>query len=66
RLHDYFGRGPNEVMHRLRAIRDRVLAQHPDATEHVQEPQAAEHVQPPEGSAPSETSASAAAAPASP
>ena len=24
RLHDYFGRGPNEVMHRLRAIRDRV------------------------------------------
>ena len=29
RLHDYFGRGANEVMHRLRAIRDRVLAQHP-------------------------------------
>jgi L-ribulokinase len=26
RLHDYFGRGPNEVMHRLRAVRDRVLA----------------------------------------
>ena len=24
RLHDYFGRGQNEVMHRLRAIRDRV------------------------------------------
>ena len=24
RLHDYFGRGENEVMHRLRAIRDRV------------------------------------------
>jgi L-ribulokinase len=23
RLHDYFGRGTNEVMHRLRAIRDR-------------------------------------------
>jgi L-ribulokinase len=23
-LHDYFGRGPNEVMHRLRALRDRV------------------------------------------
>jgi hypothetical protein len=22
-LHDYFGRGANEVMHRLRAIRDR-------------------------------------------
>jgi L-ribulokinase len=27
RLHDYFGRGGNEVMHRLRAIRDRALAQ---------------------------------------
>jgi L-ribulokinase len=26
RLHDYFGRGPNEVMHRLRDLRDRVLA----------------------------------------
>jgi len=26
RLHDYFGRGPNQVMHRLRGIRDRVLA----------------------------------------
>jgi L-ribulokinase len=26
RLHDYFGRGGNEVMHRLRAIRQRVLA----------------------------------------
>ncbi len=26
RLHDYFGRGSNEVMHRLRALRDRVLA----------------------------------------
>jgi L-ribulokinase len=25
-LHDYFGRGGNEVMHRLRAIRDRVLS----------------------------------------
>ncbi len=25
RLHDYFGRGGNEVMHRLRALRDRVL-----------------------------------------
>jgi hypothetical protein len=24
-LHDYFGRGTNEVMHRLRALRDRVL-----------------------------------------
>ncbi len=26
RLHDYFGRGGNEVMHRLRAIRQRALA----------------------------------------
>ncbi len=26
RLHDYFGRGANEAMHRLRAIRDRALA----------------------------------------
>ncbi len=26
RLHDYFGRGENPVMHRLRAIRDRVLS----------------------------------------
>jgi L-ribulokinase len=25
-LHDYFGRGTNEVLHRLRALRDRVLA----------------------------------------
>ena len=25
-LHDYFGRGTNEVMHRLRALRDRVLS----------------------------------------
>ncbi len=25
-LHDYFGRGGNEVMHRLRAVRDRVLS----------------------------------------
>jgi L-ribulokinase len=25
-LHDYFGRGENEVMHRLRALRERVLA----------------------------------------
>jgi L-ribulokinase len=24
-LHDYFGRGGNEVMHRLRGIRDRVV-----------------------------------------
>jgi L-ribulokinase len=27
-LHDYFGRGANEVLHRLRALRDRVLAGH--------------------------------------
>jgi L-ribulokinase len=26
RLHDYFGRGGNDAMHRLRAIRDRALA----------------------------------------
>jgi L-ribulokinase len=25
-LHDYFGRGTNEVMHRLRALRNRVRA----------------------------------------
>jgi L-ribulokinase len=25
-LHDYFGRGTNEVMHRLRGVRDRVTA----------------------------------------
>ena len=31
RLHDYFGRGGNEAMHRLRAIRDRVLGA-PDGT----------------------------------
>ena len=29
RLHDYFGRGGNEVMRRLRALRDRVLAARP-------------------------------------
>jgi L-ribulokinase len=27
-VHDYFGRGTNEVLHRLRALRDRVLAAH--------------------------------------
>jgi L-ribulokinase len=27
RLHDYFGRGENQVMHRLRALRDRVRAE---------------------------------------
>jgi L-ribulokinase len=31
RLHDYFGRGANPVMHRLRAIRDRALAKEPPA-----------------------------------
>jgi L-ribulokinase len=30
RLHDHFGRGGNEVMHRLRALRDRVLATRPE------------------------------------
>jgi L-ribulokinase len=29
RLHDYFGRGGNEVLHRLRALRDRVLRDRP-------------------------------------
>ncbi len=29
-LHDYFGRGGNEVMHRLRALRDRVLGDQAD------------------------------------
>jgi L-ribulokinase len=28
-LHDYFGRGANDVMHRLRALRDRVLSSQP-------------------------------------
>ena len=28
-LHDYFGRGGNAVMHRLRALRDRVVAAEP-------------------------------------
>jgi L-ribulokinase len=31
-LHDYFGRGGNEVMHRLRAIRDRLVATAPAST----------------------------------
>jgi L-ribulokinase len=40
RLHDYFGRGANDVMHRLRALRDRVRAEHdgagpPPAAAHV-------------------------------
>jgi L-ribulokinase len=29
RLHDYFGRGGNDVMHRLRALRDRELSRRP-------------------------------------
>ncbi|HEV2536918.1 MAG TPA: FGGY-family carbohydrate kinase, partial [Streptosporangiaceae bacterium] len=29
RLHDYFGRGENKAMYRLRAIRDRVLSERP-------------------------------------
>jgi L-ribulokinase len=28
-LHDYFGRGANDVMHRLRALRNRVLSSQP-------------------------------------
>ena len=31
RLHDYFGRGANEIMHRLRDIRDRSLARQEDS-----------------------------------
>ncbi len=30
-LHDYFGRGANDVMHRLRALRNRVLSSQPPA-----------------------------------
>jgi L-ribulokinase len=30
RLHDYFGRGENKAMYRLRAIRDRVLSERPE------------------------------------
>lgn len=29
-LHDYFGRGGNDVLHRLRALRDRILERRPD------------------------------------
>jgi len=32
RLHDYFGLGENPVMHRLRAIRDRVLSGRSEAS----------------------------------
>jgi L-ribulokinase len=39
RLHDYFGRGGNEVLHRLRALRDRVL----DAEPGRQQAYAADH-----------------------
>jgi L-ribulokinase len=39
RLHDYFGRGGNEVLHRLRALRDRVL----DAEPARQQAYAADH-----------------------
>jgi L-ribulokinase len=28
-LHDYFGRGGNDVLHRLRALRDRIIEAHP-------------------------------------
>jgi L-ribulokinase len=34
-LHDYFGRGHNEVMHRLRGIRDRVLSSAPAAADRI-------------------------------
>jgi L-ribulokinase len=30
RLHDYFGRGENKAMYRLRAIRDRALSERPE------------------------------------
>ena len=39
RLHDYFGRGGNQVLHRLRALRDRVL----DAEPGRQQAYAADH-----------------------
>jgi L-ribulokinase len=29
-LHDYFGRGENKAMYRLRAIRDRALSERPE------------------------------------
>jgi len=35
-LHDYLGRGANEVMHRLRALRDRVISQSVPAGDGVQ------------------------------
>ncbi len=38
RLHDYFGRGANEAMHRLRALRDRVLARAAGQQARVTEP----------------------------
>ena len=41
RLHDYFGRGGNEVLHRLRALRDRVL----DAEPARQQAYAADHTE---------------------
>jgi L-ribulokinase len=37
-LHDYFGRGANEVLHRLRALRDRVLASRAAAGETAKAP----------------------------
>ncbi len=37
-LHDYFGRGGNDVMKRLRAIRDEASASRPRAAEPVSEP----------------------------
>jgi L-ribulokinase len=35
-LHDYFGRGANEVMHRLRSLRNRVRAGGPDGEDSPQ------------------------------
>ncbi len=48
-LHDYFGRGANEVMHRLRALRDRVLAAGPAADPPPPDP-AMQETPSPEGS----------------
>lgn len=48
RLHDYFGRGANEAMHRLRALRDRVLAQTAGALPTAAGPAAAAGSQAPE------------------
>jgi L-ribulokinase len=73
-LHDYFGRGGNEVMHRLRGVRDRVLAARsaapagdPPTTSPpgAGTPQANEG-DPPAGGLPGAEAQASAAAPASP